>query len=148
MNQNKAGGLFDLLVGNPDLVEMRDNRGNYLIHYAVNRGFLRIIDLLVSRGAGKYYGLNVLWAIPHSWIFSDVNQQNSQGQTPLHLAILEQQVTSLSHLILLGCNAEIPDNRENQPIHLACEMNDAECLKVGGSPLWNFLYLNIISKID
>ncbi|KAM3185387.1 hypothetical protein ACTXT7_006469 [Hymenolepis weldensis] len=110
VNQNKAGELFDLLVENPDLVEMRDNRGNFLIHYAVNRGFLRIIDLLISQGA-------------------DVNQQNSQGQTPLHLAILEQQITALYHLLLLGCNAEIADNRDNQPIHLACEMNDVESLK-------------------
>ncbi|VUZ53240.1 unnamed protein product, partial [Hymenolepis diminuta] len=110
VNQNKAGELFDLLVENPDLVEMSDSRGNFLIHYAVTRGYLRIIDLLISQGA-------------------DVNQQNSQGQTPLHLAILEQQVTTLYHLILLGCNAEIADNRDNQPIHLACEMNDAESLK-------------------
>eukprot|EP00108_Taenia_solium_P008040 TsM_000596400 transcript=TsM_000596400 gene=TsM_000596400 len=110
VNQNRAGELFDLLVEQPDLVEMRDNRGNYLIHYAVTRGFLRIIDLLVSRGA-------------------DPNKPNSQGQTPLHLAILEQQVAALNHLILLGCNAELANNRGAQPIHLACELNDGESLK-------------------
>lgn len=55
MNQNRAGELFDLLVEYPDLVEMRDTRGNFLIHYAVNRGFLRIIDLLISQGAGNLH---------------------------------------------------------------------------------------------
>lgn len=55
MNQNRAGELFELLMENPDLVEMKDNRGNFLIHYAVNRGHLHIIDLLVSRGAGSAY---------------------------------------------------------------------------------------------
>ncbi|VDM31660.1 unnamed protein product [Hydatigera taeniaeformis] len=110
VNQNRAGELFDLLVEQPDLVEMRDNRGNYLIHYAVSRGFLRIIDLLASRGA-------------------DLNRPNSQGQTPLHLAILEQQAAALNHLILLGCNAELANNSGAKPIHLACELNDGESLK-------------------
>ncbi|CDI98412.1 ankyrin repeat protein [Echinococcus multilocularis] len=110
VNRNRAGELFDLLVEHPDLVETRDNKGNYLIHYAVTRGFLNIIDLLVSRGA-------------------DVNKPNGQGQTPLHLAILEQQAAVLGHLILLGCNAELTNNRGSQPMHLACELNDGESLK-------------------
>ncbi|EUB63293.1 Transient receptor potential cation channel subfamily A member [Echinococcus granulosus] len=103
VNRNRAGELFDLLVEHPDLVETRDNKGNYLIHYAVTRGFLNIIDLLVSRGAGS--------------------------DTSAFGLILEQQAAVLGHLILLGCNAELTNNGGSQPMHLACELNDGESLK-------------------
>ena len=67
------------------------------------------------------------------FIYLDVNQPNSQGQTPLHLAIIEQQVAALCHLILLGCNAETADYRDVQPVHLACELDDAESLRVNST---------------
>ncbi|KAL7060760.1 hypothetical protein AAHC03_010143 [Spirometra sp. Aus1] len=110
VNQNRTGVLCDMLIERPDLVRLCDAKGNYLIHYAVSRGHLQMIDLLVSRGA-------------------DINQRNVQGYTPLHLAITHSQTAALLHLISLGSNVELADEKGVQPIHLACELNDAESLK-------------------
>nr|VZI35630.1 unnamed protein product [Spirometra erinaceieuropaei] len=111
VNQNRTGVLCDMLIERPDLVRLCDAKGNYLIHYAVSRGHLQMIDLLVSRGA-------------------DINQRNVQGYTPLHLAITHSQTAALLHLISLGSNVELADEKGVQPIHLACELNDAESLKL------------------
>ncbi|BHF72992.1 hypothetical protein SprV_0401606400 [Sparganum proliferum] len=111
VNQNRTGVLCDMLIERPDLVRVCDAKGNYLIHYAVSRGHLQMIDLLVSRGA-------------------DINQRNVQGYTPLHLAITHSQTAALLHLISLGSNVELADEKGVQPIHLACELNDAESLKL------------------
>ncbi len=65
----------------------------------------------------------------------DVNQLCQQGHTPLHLAIYRNQLTSLAHLIALGCNVEKPDAKGVQPVHLACELNNVGALKVSVSLL-------------
>uniref|UniRef100_A0A0X3PA82 Transient receptor potential cation channel subfamily A member 1 n=2 Tax=Schistocephalus solidus TaxID=70667 RepID=A0A0X3PA82_SCHSO len=110
VHQNRTGVLCDMLIQRPDLVRLCDEKGNYLIHYAVSGDHLQMIDLLVSRGA-------------------DINQRNIQGYTPLHLAVMHSQLSALHHLITLGSNVELADEKGVQPMHLACELNDTESLK-------------------
>ncbi|VDN10282.1 unnamed protein product [Dibothriocephalus latus] len=134
VNQNRIGVLCDLLIDRPDLVRLCDEKGYYLIHYAVIGGHLQMIDILVSRGA-------------------DINQRNNQGYTPLHIAITHSQLSALHHLITLGSNVELADDKGVRPIHLACELNDTESLKVRSNwssfairPLQNF-YRNSLKSL-
>ncbi|KAL3310385.1 hypothetical protein Ciccas_011054 [Cichlidogyrus casuarinus] len=87
----------------------RDKRGRSLIHLAVLKGNINIINLLISRGA-------------------NINGADEKGLTALHLAVKKGLVDVLKHLLSIGADPENCCNRKYKPIHTAAEMNDVSCL--------------------
>ncbi|KAK0705582.1 ankyrin repeat-containing domain protein, partial [Lasiosphaeris hirsuta] len=50
-----------------------------------------------------------------------VNTQNSEGQTPLHLAVQNKQLSTTRLLVQKGPNIEAADNEGNRPLYVAAE---------------------------
>jgi ankyrin repeat protein len=58
---------------------------------------------------------------------SYLNIRNYFGQTPLHLAVLEDQHETVKKLITAGADVNIRDNRCNTPLHLAVSNGSRRC---------------------
>uniref|UniRef100_A0A8D0HBA0 NF-kappa-B inhibitor alpha n=1 Tax=Sphenodon punctatus TaxID=8508 RepID=A0A8D0HBA0_SPHPU len=50
-----------------------------------------------------------------------LNFQNNLNQTPLHLAVITDQLEIAATLLKAGCDPQIRDFRGNTPLHIACE---------------------------
>ena len=60
----------------------------------------------------------------------DLNAQNKQGNTPLHVAVKAQQTSSIDFLIEHGADTAVRNDDALAPIHLAVELNAVSSLKV------------------
>lgn len=91
----------ELLGNEPELVNLRDEEGLLPIHWAADRGHLRIIEELVKREA-------------------DVNLQDVDGQTPLHYAASCGHTDVVKYLLSVGARS-IEDNNGMTPKDVAEE---------------------------
>ncbi|XXG85616.1 hypothetical protein AAC387_Pa11g0661 [Persea americana] len=82
-------------------VNLNDSEGRTPLHWAVDRGHLNVIDLLVGRNA-------------------DVNAQDNEGQTPLHYAAVCDREAIAELLVKHNADKYVKDNDGNTPIDL-CE---------------------------
>lgn len=64
-----------------------------------------------------------------------LNVLNSDGQSPLHLAVLAKQPRIIRELILAGANPEVRNFRGNTPLHLSCSIGDFQSTFALVSPL-------------
>ncbi|MCR5262151.1 MAG: ankyrin repeat domain-containing protein [Candidatus Gastranaerophilales bacterium] len=80
--------------------------GISLLHYAAASGLDNIVSYLIQSGA-------------------DVNIQDSNGQTPLHKAVTQDNIVVLYSLLNAGANVDLEDNQGDSPIDTAKD-NDKE----------------------
>ena len=105
--------LTSLLQKDKKLVNFKDDEGLagsfsiifflielLAIHYACDRGNVKILEVLLSFGA-------------------DVNLQDDTKQTPLHYAVLTDNIGVASLLLQKGANASIQDEDGNTPKDIA-----------------------------
>ena len=78
--------------------------GNMLLHLAIERGFLDIVQELIKNGA-------------------DPNIQNDFGYTPLHLAVTKGDLSRVIYLIENGANVNGMDINGNIPLHIAATLD-------------------------
>ncbi|KAF8380005.1 hypothetical protein HHK36_027474 [Tetracentron sinense] len=78
-----------------------DSEGQTPLHWAVDRGHLNVIELLVSRDA-------------------DVNAKDNEGQTPLHYAVVCDREDIAKFLVKQNADKEVKDNDGKSPCDL-CE---------------------------
>lgn len=64
-----------------------------------------------------------------------LNILNSDGQSPLHLAVLAKQPRIIRELVLAGANLEVTNFRGNTPLHLSCSIGDFQSAYALISPL-------------
>ncbi|KAK0406066.1 hypothetical protein QR680_018350 [Steinernema hermaphroditum] len=55
-----------------------------------------------------------------------VNDKNSRGETPLHIAIMSSDQDSTHYLIQAGASSNIQDNAGNTPVHYLCKTFDED----------------------
>eukprot|EP01018_Ginkgo_biloba_P034652 Gb_18505 [translate_table: standard] len=89
-----AGLLQVLEQGIP--TDLRDSQGRTALHWAVDRGHLKVVQLLISKGA-------------------DVNAKDEEGQTPLHYAAVCEREDIAKCIIEHGADASVKDNDGDTP---------------------------------
>jgi hypothetical protein len=74
------------------------------------------------------------WKTPDIAVFlahgADVNAQNDEGDTPLHLAAFEGDVVSTGVLINVGAKVNIRNNRGRTPLHLTVGLDHKTATKI------------------
>ncbi|XP_031503309.1 acyl-CoA-binding domain-containing protein 1-like [Nymphaea colorata] len=84
-------------------VNIKDSDGRTALHWAVDRGHLNAVQLLVSKD-------------------SDVNVKDNEGQTPLHYAVLCERQGICEYLVKNGGDLTIVDNDGSTPRSLCTLM--------------------------
>ncbi len=83
-------------------VNLRDNRGNTPLHYAVHDS--DATEMLLGKGA-------------------DPNLSNEDGNTPLHLASRRGDKEVVRCLLKAGANVRLHNNEDNRPVDIAIQQN-------------------------
>lgn len=108
-----------------------------LVSLCAHRGWQDTTKILINQYGlrapeADHQGRNLLhWAIFHGWDLSEeevanytsiqLNQQDRDGSTPLHLAILSRDISIISILCSRGASPVIKDQQGFTPAHLAAE---------------------------
>lgn len=100
----------DSTVETTELIKLRET----ILHYAVQVAPLPLIQDLVEN---KEYNL-------------DINAQDSDGDTPLHLAVVASRFNVVKYLMKLpNINDTVLNNDKNQPVELAKDANIAQLMQ-------------------
>lgn len=94
-----------------DIVNEKNEYNNASLHYAVLKGNIRIIRLLLEKGV-------------------DPNIQGRSEIIPLYYATLKSFQEVISLLLEKGADPSIKDDFGNNPLHVAAERNDLKSLKL------------------
>lgn len=101
----------DSTVDNRELIQLRDT----ILHFAVQVSPLSLVQSLVQN---KDYNL-------------DINAQDSDGNTPLHLAVYASRFNVVKYLMgLPDINDTVLNNDKNQPVELARDANVAQLMQL------------------
>ncbi|CAL9072452.1 unnamed protein product [Musa acuminata var. zebrina] len=87
------------LIANGALVNSRDSEGRTPLHWAVDRGHFRVVEILLNKDA-------------------DVNAKDNDGQTPLHYAVLCEREEIAELLIEHHADQHIKDSDGSSPLDL------------------------------
>ena len=93
--------LYQILTKNPKLINEKDNKGETLLSYAIERDRNDIFDLILTSP------------------ILDLNYQNKEGNSYLHIAIQFEREQMIKSLIEKGINLNIQNNEGNSPLHIA-----------------------------
>ena len=98
-------------------IDVRNYKGKTALHYAAKAGFLKVINLLIERGA-------------------PLNATDNDGETPLFDAIRstikdsQKQRAALETLLVAGANLNVKNKKNLTPLQVAQQMRRAEARKV------------------
>jgi len=101
--QQENWGEIEELLKNPDFIIAKDLFGCTALHYVCAHGNFDLVKYLIKKGA-------------------EVNVQNNQGETPLHLAIdydTEQSTSIAKYLLDHGALIEVKDKWNWTPLYKA-----------------------------
>ncbi|GHM58610.1 MAG: hypothetical protein sL5_03570 [Candidatus Mesenet longicola] len=102
-----------LLNENSACINAKDELSNTLLHTAVLHGHYDIIGLLMSK-----------------MTITQANSKNHIGWTPLHRAVLLNDVIMVNALLELCLKTDIADTDGNLPIHLAAERDYVKIIEL------------------
>jgi ankyrin repeat protein len=100
VKDGKTSDVTEILEQNPSLIATKDERGASLLHWAVDRGDLDLIDLLLRYGV-------------------DANSQNIEGITALHWAVHYGGPVVIRALLQQGADPRVATDQRQTPLHWA-----------------------------
>ena len=98
--------LYYLLIKNPSLVNKIDNNNNTLLSYSIAKHMNEISELILTSP------------------ILDLNYQNNEGNSYLHLSVLERNYEISEGLIKKGIYINFQNNEGNTALHLAYILGD------------------------
>ena len=104
--------LYKILTKNPYLVNTEDENNETFLSYAIKRNNNPIINLILTSPI-----LNLTY-------------QNENGNTYLHLAVIQQNIQLIQNLLDKGIFIDIQNNDGNTALHLAYYINNLEIIKL------------------
>ena len=104
--------LYKILRKNPYLINIEDEKNETFLSYAIKRNNNPIINLLLTSPL-----LNLTY-------------QNENGNTYLHLAVIQQNIKLVQELIDKGIFIDIQNNDGNTALHLSYYINNIEIIKL------------------
>ena len=139
-------GVADILLSsNADLINHKNNSGRTPLHYASFYGCPAVMKSLLSAGgdvgqvddwgdsplhdaAGRNHHEVVQIIMDRNSMNVDI--QNKNGQTPLHIACSQGATKVVCILLDHGANLDIVDKRRNTPLTIALIKNKPEVVKI------------------
>jgi ankyrin repeat protein len=97
----KNDSLYKILSKNPSLINKKDNKNETLLSYSIKRNNIDNFNLILTS--------------PNL----DLNYQNKEGNSYLHIAILFEREEMIKTLIKKGININMKNNEGNTPLHIA-----------------------------
>ena len=97
----KTDSLYKILSKNPSLINKKDNKNETLLSYSIKRNNIDNFNLILTS--------------PNL----DLNYQNKEGNSYLHIAILFEREEMIKTLIEKGININMKNNEGNTPLHIA-----------------------------
>jgi len=104
--------LFQILLKNPKLVNTIDNNGETLLTYVIKQKKIDICQLILTS--------NIL----------DLSYHDKNGNSYLHLAVMEQLEVVVKCLIEKGIYLNIQNNDGNTPLHIAYLKNNIAIINI------------------
>ena len=103
--------LYNLLIQNPTYINKVDSKNETFLSYAIKRNKKDIIDLLLTSP------------------IIDINFQNSNKNSYLHLAVLNQNLYLINELINKGIDMNLQNEDGNTALHLAYKIDNKNIIE-------------------
>lgn len=87
------------------VINLPEEKGKYPIHYAVEKGNIEVIKLLLDLGA-------------------NINQKDADGYSPLHYAVISEKTGLVNYIIQKGAEKFILNNRDELPVDIAYNLDN------------------------
>ena len=107
-----ANALYKILIKNPRLVNMTDEKKETFLSYAIKRNNNPIINLILTSP------------------MLDLNYQDKKGNTYLHISIIQQNIKLISTLLEKGISVNEKNNDGNTALHFAYYINNIEIINL------------------
>ncbi|MDR1236281.1 MAG: ankyrin repeat domain-containing protein [Holosporaceae bacterium] len=120
--------IVKLLLNEGASTNLKDSQEEYPLHLAVKARNLNIVRSLLSFRNALCKREGWLRADPRS-LRLDPNVKNSQGETPLLIAVKEKQVEIVVCLMRNGADFSIQDQERNTPLYIAVESGNTEMVR-------------------
>ena len=104
--------LYKILIKNPRLVNMTDEKKETFLSYAIKRNNNPIINLILTSP------------------MLDLTYQDKKGNTYLHISIIQQNIKLVSSLLEKGISVNEKNNDGNTALHFAYYINNMEIVKL------------------
>ena len=121
--------LNQILNINPSIVNSIDYKGETILSYALNNNNHEIFDLILNSP------------------ILNLNYKDNNGNSYLHLAVMNQNEKIVKVLIKKGINLNLQNNSGNTALHLAYEIANGSIIKILTSNGINSLIKNKENKI-
>ena len=121
--------LNQILSNNPSIVNSIDYKGETILSYALNNNNHEIFDLILNSP------------------ILNLNYKDNNGNSYLHLAVMNQNEKIVKTLIKKGINLNLQNNSGNTALHLAYEYTNGSIIKILTSNGINSLIKNKDNKI-
>ena len=104
--------LYNLLIKNPQLINVKDQKNETFLSYALKRKNLEISELILT------------------FSLLDLSYQDTKGNSYLHLAVINQYENVIKLLIKKGININLQNNEGNTALHYAYNNGDIKYIAI------------------
>ena len=104
--------LYHILIKNPSLVNTKDAKGETFLSYAIKRKNIETSELIITSP------------------ILDYNFQDKNGNSYLHLAVINHLINIAKSLIEKGININLQNNEGNTALHFAYSTGDIKLIKL------------------